>query len=135
MTNVVPISCYIRAKNEARKIADVVRAVRPVVDEVVLVDSGSTDDTVALAEAEGARVVHQAWLGYGAQKRFAEEQCRNDWLLSLDADEVISPAFAAELNALFAASEPPSGRARYRGGLLMGPWTLFRRVQSIKSPS
>src|SRR6201999_1034790 len=98
-----PISCYIRAKNEERKIADVIRAVRLAVDEVVLIDSGSTDRTVALAEEAGARVVHQDWLGYGAQKRFAESQCKHDWLLALDADEVISPEFSEELRALFAA--------------------------------
>lgn len=101
-----PISCYIRAKNEERKIADVIRAVAPAVDEVVLIDSGSADNTVALAEAAGARVVRQDWLGYGAQKRFAEDQCKHDWLLSIDADEVISPEFADELRALFAKGEP-----------------------------
>lgn len=107
MTSPSPVSCYIRAKNEARRIADVIRAVRGSVDEVVLIDSGSTDNTVALAEAEGARVVYQAWLGYGAQKRFAEDQCAHDWLLSLDADEVVTPQFAEELRALFARGEPP----------------------------
>lgn len=87
-------------------IGEVVRAARAVAAEVVVVDSGSTDDTVAIAEAAGARVVHKAWLGNGRQKRFAEDCCRNDWLLDLDADEVVTPALAAEITALFAEGEP-----------------------------
>ena len=103
----VPVSCYIRTLNEERKIGEVVAAARKVVDEVVVVDSGSTDATVAIARAAGARVLHQEWLGNGRQKRFAEEQCRNDYLLDLDADEVLSPALAEEIRALFTAGPPP----------------------------
>ena len=104
---VVPVSCYIRTLNEERKIGEVVAAARAVVDEVVVVDSGSTDATVAIAQAAGARVVHEAWRGNGRQKRFAEEQCGNDYLLDLDADEVVSPALAEEIRALFRAGQTP----------------------------
>lgn len=102
-----PLSAFIRAKNEARMIGDVVRAARAVADEVVVVDSGSTDDTVAIAEAAGARVIRQDWLGNGRQKRFAEDACRHDWLLDLDADEIVTPALAAEIAALFESGAPP----------------------------
>jgi glycosyltransferase involved in cell wall biosynthesis len=71
------------------------------------VDSGSTDGTQKVAEAAGARVVHNDWPGYGPQKRFAETLCAGPWLLNVDADEVISTALAAEIRALFAAGEPP----------------------------
>jgi glycosyltransferase involved in cell wall biosynthesis len=101
-----PVSCYIRTFNEARKIGDVVAAALQVVDEVIVVDSGSTDATVAIAEAQGARVIRQDWLGRGRQKRFAEAQCRNDYVLDLDADEVVSPELAAEIRALFADGPP-----------------------------
>lgn len=101
-----PISAYIRTKNEARMIADVVRAALSAVDEVVVVDSGSTDATVRLAEEAGARVVHQGWLGNGKQKRFAEDQCRHDWLLDLDADEIVTPELAVEIAELFRNGEP-----------------------------
>jgi len=104
---VVPVSCYIRTFNEARKIGDVVAAAREVADEVIVVDSGSADTTIAIAEAQGARVIRQAWLGRGRQKRFAEDQCRNDYVLDLDADEVVSPELAAEIRALFASGRPP----------------------------
>ncbi len=106
MTPKPPLSAFIRAKNEARMIGDVVRAALLVADEVVVVDSGSTDDSVALAEAAGARVIRQGWLGNGRQKRFAEDQCRNDWLLDLDADELVTPALAAEIAALFKNGAP-----------------------------
>lgn len=102
-----PLSAFIRTRNESRMIARVVKAALQAADEVVVVDSGSDDDTVALAEAAGARVVRQDWLGGGRQKRFAEDQCRHDWLLDLDADEALTPALAAEIRTLFAAGEPP----------------------------
>jgi glycosyltransferase involved in cell wall biosynthesis len=107
MRQVVPVSCYIRTFNEERKIGEVVVAARAVADEVVVVDSGSTDSTVAIAQAAGARVMHQGWLGNGRQKRFAEEQCRNHYLLDLDGDEIVSPALAEEIRALFRAGPPP----------------------------
>lgn len=90
-------------------IADVVRAALQVCDEVVVVDSGSTDDTVKIAEGAGARVFFHAWPGNGHQKRVGEDACRHDWLLDLDADEIVTPALAAEIAALFTAGAPPCG--------------------------
>ena len=60
------------------------------VDEILVVDSGSTDNTVELAESRGCRVIHQSWLGYGPQKQFAVEQADHDWVLCVDADERVS---------------------------------------------
>jgi glycosyltransferase involved in cell wall biosynthesis len=102
----VPVSCFIIAKNEGDRIARSIRSVRSWVDEVVVVDSESADDTVSVALAEGCKVITQPWLGFGGQKRFAEEQCRNDWLLNIDADEVVTPELAREIIALFEASTP-----------------------------
>jgi len=73
---------------------------------VVVVDSESSDDTVSVALAEGARVMTQPWLGFGGQKRFAEDQCRNNWVFNLDADEVVVPELAREMVALFANGDP-----------------------------
>lgn len=101
-----PISAYIRTLNEERMIADVVRAALTLAQEVVVVDSGSTDNTIALAEEAGARVIEHEWLGNGKQKRLGEEVCKNDWLLDLDADEIITPELAHEIDALFANGEP-----------------------------
>lgn len=100
-------SCFIIARNEARRIGEVIASVRDLADEVVVIDSGSTDGTQQIAETLGARVIFNEWPGYGPQKRFGEEQCRNDWLLNLDADEVLSDELRAEIRALFANGEPP----------------------------
>ncbi|MEJ1463078.1 MAG: glycosyltransferase, partial [Candidatus Sedimenticola sp. (ex Thyasira tokunagai)] len=79
----LPLSVFIIAKNEARCIGEVIDSVRELADEVIVVDSGSSDDTCDIAEARGARVLFNEWPGYGQQKRFAEEQCRNRWLLNI----------------------------------------------------
>ena len=96
-----PLSIFIIAQNEVDRIGRTIEAARALSDDIILVDSGSTDGTQALAESLGARVIFNAWPGYGQQKRFAEEQCRHDWLLNLDADEVVPPDLAAEIAALF----------------------------------
>jgi len=119
MTNRPPLSAYIRTRNEARMIADAVRAALQVADEVVVVDSGSTDGTPQIAEKAGARVMRQTWLGNGHQKRVGEEACRHDWLLDLDADEIVTPALAEEIAALFANGEPPC--SVYRTPMAIAP--------------
>jgi len=68
-------------------------------DEIVVVDSGSSDGTQALAERYGARVIHQSWLGFGPQKQFAVEAAQHDWVLCLDADERVTPALQAAIQA------------------------------------
>lgn len=66
-------------------------------DEIVVVDSGSTDATVRIAEWHGARVIHNDWPGFGAQKNLAMEHCTGDWIFVLDADECITPELAEEV--------------------------------------
>lgn len=91
-----PITLLVITHNEAHTIARCLDSV-PFVAEKVVVDSGSSDDTVAIAQAHGARVVHQDWLGFGAQRNFASTQAHHDWILFLDADEALSPELASEL--------------------------------------
>lgn len=74
-------------------------------DEIVVVDSGSTDRTVAIAEAAGARVVHQPWLGFAAQRNVALDHARGRWVLEVDCDERVSPALQEEI-ATFVAAAP-----------------------------
>ncbi|MGJ3265547.1 MAG: glycosyltransferase family 2 protein [Salinarimonas sp.] len=102
----LPLSIFLIVKDEADRIGDTLDAVAGLADDVVVVDSGSSDGTQAIAEARGARVVHNAFAGYGPQKRFAEDQCRHAWLLNLDADEVVPPETIAHIRALFAAGTP-----------------------------
>lgn len=90
------LSITIITKNEAHNIADCIRSCR-FADEVVVVDCGSTDGTVAIARAEGAQVHEMDWAGDGPQKNRAIDRASGDWFFSLDADERISPELAAEI--------------------------------------
>jgi glycosyltransferase involved in cell wall biosynthesis len=74
--------------------------------EIIVLDSGSTDATLDIARVAGARVFSEPWKGFGAQKNSALARATGDWILSLDADEEVSPALAQEIQSLL-ASEPP----------------------------
>ncbi|TBR36503.1 MULTISPECIES: glycosyltransferase family 2 protein [Dyella] len=104
-----PITLAVITHNEADNIARCLDSV-PFAAEKLVVDSGSTDDTVAIAQAHGARVVHQDWLGFGPQRNAAQAMCAHEWILFLDADEYLSPALAQELQeklpALMASDIP-----------------------------
>jgi len=102
----LPLSIFLIVKDEADRIGATLDAVAGLSDDVVVVDSGSTDGTQAIAQAAGARVVHHDFAGYGPQKRFAEEQCRHDWLFNLDADEVVPAETVAHIRALFSGGGP-----------------------------
>ncbi|NNU15684.1 glycosyltransferase family 2 protein [Parvularcula sp. ZS-1/3] len=108
MTELPPVSAYIRTKNEARRIGEVVRAAKKAAREVIVVDSGSDDGTERIAEEAGAIVHHVPWRGNGGQKRAAEDLCTHDWLLDLDADEVIDDEMAASIRAFFEDGGEPS---------------------------
>ncbi len=102
---VIPVTCTLIAMNEADRIARAIESVRGLVDEVVVVDCGSTDGTQALCESLGARVVHNDWVGFGPQKRFAEDCARNDVILNLDADEWLTDALREEIRAILSAPQ------------------------------
>jgi glycosyltransferase involved in cell wall biosynthesis len=90
-------------------------------DEVLVVDSGSTDGTAAVAGRYGARVVTKEWLGFGRQKQFAVDQAANDWVLCLDADERVSPQLAASM--VRALESPAAGIYRMaRRNRFLGRW-------------
>jgi glycosyltransferase involved in cell wall biosynthesis len=110
----VPLSCCIITQDEGDRIERCILAVRDVVDEVVVVDSGSKDDTVEKAKALGAKVFYNAWDGYGPQKRHAEDCASYDWILNLDADEVLTDELAHEIKALMQTGEPPLAAYRFR---------------------
>jgi glycosyltransferase involved in cell wall biosynthesis len=92
----VKISATIITLNEERNIARAIESLR-CVDEILVVDSGSTDRTVEIASKLGARVLESGWPGYANQKNFAAAQSAHDWILSLDADESLSEALEAEI--------------------------------------
>jgi glycosyltransferase involved in cell wall biosynthesis len=96
------LTAIVITKNEAAKIEACLDSLA-FCDERIVVDSGSSDATVALATAKGARVETHAWQGFGAQKNFALSLASGDWVLSLDADERVSPQLAAQITEAIAA--------------------------------
>jgi glycosyltransferase involved in cell wall biosynthesis len=98
------ISVAIVACNEAENIRRTLASVAWA-NEINLVDSGSTDQTVAIAKSFGARIFHESWKGYGLQVNSALDKCTSDWILNLDADEWLTPALASEIQALL-SGEP-----------------------------
>ena len=121
-TSKVPISIVIIALNAARQIESCLQSVE-FAAEVLVVDSGSTDETRAIAEIAGARVVEHEWLGFGRQKQFAVSIAKYDWVLCLDVDERVSPALAQSIRL---AMESPQHRAYRmpRRNLFLGRWLL-----------
>ena len=90
------ITATIITLDEERNIARAIESLR-CCDEILILDSGSTDRTVELAANLGARVIEAGWRGYAGQKNWAAEQATHDWILSLDADEALSEALEAEI--------------------------------------
>ncbi len=96
------ISAIIITKNESANLGDCLDSVR-FCDEIVVVDSGSDDGTVAIAEGKGARVFFHAFEGFGRQFNVALSHARGDWVLSVDADERVSAELAEEIKTAIAA--------------------------------
>lgn len=91
-------------------------------DEVIVVDSGSTDGTAEVARAKACRVYTRAWGGYSDQKNFAADQATHDWVLSVDADERVTPALAQEIRQILAAGPGASGYRVRRVSHYLGRW-------------
>jgi glycosyltransferase involved in cell wall biosynthesis len=98
------LSAIIITRNEAANIVACLDSVA-FCDEIIVVDGGSDDDTVALAQAKGARVSKRDWTGFGAQKNAALSLATGDWVLSIDADERVSEALAREIQAAVAKGD------------------------------
>jgi glycosyltransferase involved in cell wall biosynthesis len=100
------LSLAMIVKNEARCLARCLQSVRGVVDEIVIVDTGSTDDTVKIARESGAKVVHFQWINdFAAARNFALEHTVGDWILVLDADEWADKKLCAEIQKFIAGSK------------------------------
>ena len=92
------------------------------VDEIVVVDAESHDKTVEIARGVTDRVLVQPWQGFAAQKNFALDQAKGDWVLSIDADEEVSPELRRELEAILAGSTTAVGYALPRRNIFWGRW-------------
>ena len=116
-----PLSVTVITLNEAGHIDACLDSVAWA-DEVLVVDSGSTDETVVRARAKGARVIVRDWPGYAAQKNFAASEASHDWILSVDADERVTPELREEIRTLLAGEPTTSGYRIPRIAWHLGRW-------------
>lgn len=100
-TAMLPISVVVLTKNEATRIEACLEPWLSVCQEVLVVDNGSTDDTLQVAKRVGARVLTTSWKGYSETKNEANTMATHDWILSLDADEVANPVLLQSVKAHF----------------------------------
>ena len=125
------LSVYLITLNESTHLAEVLERLQGV-DEIVVVDSGSTDGTQDIARRYGARVVHQDWLGFSRQKAYSMSLCQGEWVLSMDGDEVLQPGTIAHIRELI-ASTPMNGFTIPRHEVFMGrPMTRSRPDQMMR---
>jgi glycosyltransferase involved in cell wall biosynthesis len=103
---VLPVSLVILTKNEGKNIARCIAPWKGVCEEILIVDNGSTDDTITIARACGARIYTTTWKGYSATKNVGNLQATHDWIISLDADEVAEPTLVQSVTDLFALTPP-----------------------------
>src|ERR1700733_5202223 len=106
------LSLAMIVKNEARCLARCLRSVQGIVDEIIVADTGSTDDTPKIARESGAKILHFDWVGdFAAARNFALDQTSGDWILVLDADEWAGENLAGEIPA-FVRGQPAVGRLK-----------------------
>jgi glycosyltransferase involved in cell wall biosynthesis len=119
----VKITATIITLNEERNIARAIESLR-CCDEILIIDSGSVDRTVELAQNLNARVVEAGWRGFAGQKNWAAEQASHDWILSLDADEALSEPLEAEILSLKKNTPRFDGYTMPRLARYLGHWIL-----------
>jgi glycosyltransferase involved in cell wall biosynthesis len=118
---VTKLTVTVITHNEGSHIASALESVSWA-DEIVVVDSGSTDETVAIARRYTALVEQREWAGYGAQKNHAADRASNDWILSVDADERVTPQLADEIRALMRDGLHAQGYRIARVSHYLGRW-------------
>lgn len=119
MTNTLSVA--IVAHNEAENLARTLASVRWA-DEIILVDSGSTDDTLDIARDHNVRIFQEPWKGYGGQVNSALDKCTQLWILNIDADEVVTPQLANQIKTLLAGNPEFQGYTVPRINLIFGRW-------------
>ena len=118
------LSVAIITLNEERNLARTLASVR-FADEIVIVDTDSTDRTVEIAQSFGAKIFNREWPGFAAQKNWAIQQCTGDWILSLDADEELSPELQRQLQILLPTYPPVDAWFIKRRNLFLGRWIKY----------
>jgi glycosyltransferase involved in cell wall biosynthesis len=116
-----PVTVTIITLNASQHIRQCLESVRWA-DEIVIVDSGSTDDTLTIAREFTDRIMHRDWAGYGPQKQFAVSQAKHDWILSIDADESLSPELVGNIRRVLQERPPFYAYNLRRCNQFMGRW-------------
>jgi glycosyltransferase involved in cell wall biosynthesis len=93
----IKLSAVIITKNEAHRIGQCIKSLQNITDDIVIVDSGSTDTTKAISRKLGAKIYETEWRGYGPTKNMGHSKAQNDWIISVDADELMTDELAKEI--------------------------------------
>ena len=135
----LPLSVAVVTLNEEANLPRLLESVRGLTAEIVVVDSGSTDCTEAIARQAGARFLTAPWNGFILQKNRSLEACTQPWVLFLDADEALSPELAASLRALFSGDGEPKAqgywinrRTWYLGAWIWHAWYPEWRLRLVR---
>jgi len=121
MVEKAPLSVAMIVKNEAENLPDCLRSVA-FARQIVVVDSGSGDETIRIASDFGCEVFSEAWRGFGPQKQFAVDRCREEWILVLDADERIPPETARVIRQIIESPGDANGYSFPRKNFFQGRW-------------
>lgn len=122
------LSCYVLTKDSQRRLREVLSSIQGVVDDIVVVDSGSTDGTLDIVKEFGVRLAVREFDNFREQREYALSLCRHDWVLELDSDEVVSTALAGRLAALKLNGFAPDGRTPDAFGIRREWFVLGRKV-------
>lgn len=130
MSQETPISAFVITLNEEAHIATVLDQLQPF-SEIIVVDSGSTDNTIAIAKSKGAKVIHQDWLGFAKQKAYALSLCQHQWVMNLDGDEVLSQQNIAEIKQAVNQDDADALRFHFDDLFWGDPLSKHSRKRSI----
>lgn len=134
----LPLSISIVCCNNEATLPRVLASIRGLAEEVIALDSGSTDGTIPLLESEGAAVVRQPWLGFVKQKQAALDRCTRPWVLHLDSDESLEPALRASIeralgrNDADVAGYEVNRKVWYAGAFLEHAWQPEWRLRLVR---
>ena len=134
------ISVGIITYNEEFRLGRTLEAVKEFADEIVIVDSFSTDNTIEIAREYGVRIFQREWIGYGDQKNYVIEKCQGDWILLIDADEVITKELKEEIKNITYKNEKtvyeiPFNSVCFGKRIRFGGWSGSSRIRLFKKNS
>ncbi len=135
MSDQIKLSVAVISRNEEHIIGDMIESALPVADEIIIVDSGSTDKTIEIASSLGANVFEEEWKGYAAQKNSALEKCTGQWILFLDCDEILSPELRFSIKKAIDSDKIQSyylsRKTSYLGKILNHAWQPDRQLRLV----